>query len=74
MNIYDTPLNELLANKQIYSIFESSFALNPWLNLMPLLESESTINIMHKDGSIPDDIIEDLKARLEAANINTEDI
>ena len=65
MNYRDYPLSELLQNRDIFAIFDEEFQRGTWLDVTALLQSESSINQLYGDGTVPRETLDKIVARLE---------
>jgi len=64
MNYRNYPLSELLKNREIFAIFDEEFQKGTWLDVTALLGSESTINQLYGDGTVPAETLDRIVARL----------
>ena len=64
MNYKDYPLSELLQNREIFAIFDEEFQRGTWLDVTALLGSDSTINQLYGDGTVPVETLDRIVARL----------
>ena len=53
MDYREYPLSELLKNRKIFAVFDEEFQKGTWLDATALLGSESTINQLYRDGTVP---------------------
>ncbi len=64
MNYRNCPLSELLQNREIFSVFDEEFQKDTWLDVTALLGSESTIDQLYGDGTVPAETLDRIVARL----------
>ena len=64
MNFREYPLSALLKNRDIFASFGEEFAKGTWLDVTSLLDSDSTINQLYVDGTVPVDTLDSIVARL----------
>ena len=64
MNYRDYPLSELLQNRDIFAIFDEEFQKGTWLDVTALLGSDSTIDQLYGDGTVPAETLDRIVARL----------
>ena len=53
MDYREFPLSQLLQNRKIFAVFDEEFQKGTWLDATALLGSESTINQLYRDGTVP---------------------
>lgn len=64
MSYRDYPLSELLKNRDVFKVFDEEFQKDTWLDVTALLGSESTINQLYGDRTVPDETLDRIVARL----------
>ena len=64
MDLKNTPLSELLQNREIYAVFDKEFQKATWLDLTALLRSESSIKDLYTDTIVPHDVLDNIVKRL----------
>ena len=64
MNYRQYPLSELLQNREVIAIFDEEFQKGTWLDVTALLDSESTIDELYCDGTVPAETLDSIVARL----------
>ena len=64
MDYREYPLSQLLQNRKIYTVFHEEFQKGTWLDASALLGSESTINQLYRDGTVPRDTLDRIVQRL----------
>ncbi|MCR5211370.1 MAG: hypothetical protein K6C41_02355 [Lachnospiraceae bacterium] len=66
MDILDRPLAEILVDRQIFSIFDEEFRNAGWLDVTALLKSESSLNDLYRDGTVPEAVLDRIKEKISA--------
>ena len=64
MDILDRPLAEILADRKIFNIFDEEFRRAGWLDVTALLKSESSLNDLYKDGTVPEAVLDRIKEKI----------
>ncbi len=64
MDFRDYPLSLLLKNRDIFAIFDEEFNKGTWLDVTALLNSESSINQLYSDDTVPAETLNRIVARL----------
>ncbi len=64
MDYREFPLSELLKNRKIFAVFDEEFQKGTWLDATALLQSESSINQLYRDGTVPQDTLDNIVERL----------
>lgn len=65
MNFQDLPLSQILSDRRVFGIFDEEFQnSNTWLDVSALVQSESTIQDLYNDQTVPHDILDIIVARL----------
>ena len=64
MDYREYPLSELLQNRKIFAVFDEEFQKGTWLDATALLGSESTINQLYRDGTVPHETLDNIVERL----------
>ena len=64
MDYREYPLSELLQNRKIFAVFDEEFQKGTWLDATALLGSDSTINQLYRDGTVPRDTLDSIVTRL----------
>ena len=64
MDYRDYPLSELLQNRKIFAVFDEEFQKGTWLDATALLGSDSTINQLYRDGTVPHDTLDSIMSIL----------
>ncbi len=64
MDYREFPLSELLQNRKIFAVFYEEFQKGTWLDATALLGSDSTINQLYRDGTVPRDTLDSIVSRL----------
>lgn len=59
-----TPLAELLQDREIFGIFDEEFHKKNWLDPTALLNSESGIQDLYQDGTVPADVLDRIVERI----------
>ena len=59
------PLSEILRKREIFVIFDEEFQKDTWLNVTALQGSDSTIEDLHTDKVVPENVLERIEARIE---------
>lgn len=65
-NYMQTPLAELLQDRDVFGIFDEEFQKESWLDVTVLVHSECSIDEIIKDGSIPPSVLERIVKSLDA--------
>ncbi len=65
MDYKKLPLSEILREREIFVIFDEEFQKDTWLNVAALQASESTIEDLHSDGTVPEEVLERIEKRIE---------
>ena len=66
MDYTTQPLKEILKDREIYNIFHTEFLKSEWLNLAGLQNSESSLQDLYRDGTLPTEVLDAIAARLGA--------
>ena len=66
MDILDRPLAEILADRKIFNIFDEEFRNAGWLDVTALLKSESSLNDLYKDGTVPEAVLDRIKEQISS--------
>ena len=66
MDILDRPLAEILVDRQIFSIFDEESRNAGWLDVTALLKSESSLNDLYRDGTVPEAVLDRIKEKISA--------
>ncbi len=64
MDFRDYPLSLLLKNRDIFTVFDEEFNKGTWLDVTALLNSESSINQLYSDDTVPAETLDRIVARL----------
>ena len=64
MDYREYPLSKLLQNRKIFAVFDEEFQKGTWLDATALLGSDSTINQLYRDGTVPSDTLDKIVERL----------
>ena len=64
MDILDRPLAEILVDRKIFSIFDEEFRKAGWLDVTALLKSESSLNDLYRDGTVPEAVLDRIKEQI----------
>ncbi|MCR4694780.1 MAG: hypothetical protein K5773_05630 [Pseudobutyrivibrio sp.] len=64
MDYREYPLSELLKNRKIFAVFDEEFQQSTWLDVTALLNSDSTINQLYRDETVPAETLDRIIARL----------
>lgn len=64
MDYREYPLSQLLKNRKIFAVFDEEFQKGTWLDAAALLGSDSTINQLYRDGTVPRDTLDSIVTRL----------
>ena len=64
MDILDRPLAEILADRKIFNIFDEEFRNAGWLDVTALLKSESSLNDLYRDGTVPEAVLDRIKEQI----------
>ena len=67
MDYKDYPLSQLLQNRKVFAVFDEEFQKSTWLDVTALLGSDSTINQLYSDGSVPQETLDRIVLRLGIA-------
>lgn len=65
MDYTKLPLSEILREREIFVIFDEEFQKDTWLDVTALQGSESTIEDLHNDGTVPEEVLERIQKRIE---------
>lgn len=68
MDILDRPLAEILVDRQIFNIFDEEFRNAGWLDVTALLKSESSLNDLYRDGTVPEAVLDRIKEKIAGAS------
>ncbi|MDD6351707.1 MAG: hypothetical protein PUG16_04835 [Lachnospiraceae bacterium] len=60
------PLSELLQDRSIFHIFDEEFQKAGWLDVTALLNSESRIEDLYEDKTVPADVLDRIVERVSA--------
>jgi len=66
MDILDRPLAKILVDRKIFNIFDEEFRNAGWLDVTALLKSESSLNDLYKDGTVPEAVLDRIKEQIAA--------
>jgi hypothetical protein len=58
------PLSELLQDRSIFHIFDEEFQKAGWLDVTALLNSESRIEDLYEDKTVPADVLDRIVERI----------
>jgi|GEM_PF-1087891 hypothetical protein len=64
IDITSIKLKDLLANREVFQIFDEEFSGAIWLDVTALLKSESTLNDLYKDNTVPKEVLDRIVKRL----------
>ena len=64
MDYREYPLSELLKNRKIFAVFDEEFQKGTWLDVTALLGSDSSINQLYHDGTVPRETLDRIVERL----------
>ncbi len=64
MDFREYPLSQLLQNRKIFDVFDEEFQKGTWLDVTALLGSDSTINQLYHDGTVPSETLDSIVIRL----------
>ncbi len=64
MDYREYPLSQLLQNRKIFDVFDEEFQKGTWLDVTALLGSDSTINQLYRDGTVPRETLDSIVQRL----------
>ena len=67
MKYEEMPLSQLLQDRTVFGIFDEEFRNAGWLDVTVLLDSESTIEDLVTDGTVPKKVLDSIKKRIEEA-------
>lgn len=66
MGFDEMPLSQLLQNRDVFKIFEDEFAKgSTWLDVTALLDSDSTLQDLAADHTIPQETLEAIVRRID---------
>jgi hypothetical protein len=65
MDYKKLPLSEILREREIFVIFDEEFQKDTWLDVTALQASDSTIEDLRTDGTVPEDVLVRIEARIE---------
>ena len=68
MDYKERPLSELLQDREIFAIFDDEFQKAIWLDVTALLSSESTLQSLYADGTVPKDVLDAIEKRIDLKN------
>ena len=68
MEFRQLPFSKMLQDREIFAIFDEEFQKGTWLDVAALVGSESCIDDAYKDGTIPENTLDAIVARLEELN------
>ena len=71
MDFKDTPLSELLQNREIFAVFDKEFQKTSWLDLTALLRSESSIKDLYADTIVPHEVLDNVVKKLDFLEMKT---
>lgn len=60
------PLSELLQDRSIFHIFDEEFQKAGWLDVTALLNSESRIEDLYEDKTVPADVLDRIVEKVNA--------
>lgn len=58
MDLLSIPLSELLADRAIFELFDEEFHNATWLDASALIGSESTLEDLYNDGTVPKEVLD----------------
>ena len=65
MDYKNIPLSEILRDRDIFVIFDEEFQKDTWLDVTALQGSESTIEDLYSDKTVPENVLERIEKRIE---------
>ncbi len=65
MDYKNIPLSEILRDRDIFVIFDEEFQKDTWLDVTALQGSDSTIEDLHSDKTVPENVLERIEKRIE---------
>ena len=67
MDYKNTPLSQLLRDREMFAIFDDEFQKATWLDVTALLSSDSTVMDLYADGTVPKEDVEAIDNLSDAA-------
>ncbi len=69
MDYRKVPFSQLLQQREIFSIFDEEFQKgSTWLDVAAIVRSESTIEDVYRDGTVPSETLDAIVKRIENLN------
>lgn len=65
MDYKNIPLSEILRDRDIFVIFDEEFQKDTWLDVTALQGSDSTIEDLRSDKTVPENVLERIEKRIE---------
>lgn len=65
MDYKNIPLSEILRDRDIFVIFDEEFQKDTWLDVTALQGSDSTIEDLYSDKTVPEKVLERIEKRIE---------
>ena len=65
MDYKNIPLSEILRDRDIFVIFDEEFQKDTWLDVTALQGSDSTIEDLYFDKTVPENVLERIEKRIE---------
>ncbi len=65
MDYKNIPLSEILRDRDIFVIFDEEFQKDTWLDVTALQGSDSTIEDLYSDKTVPENVLERIEKRIE---------
>lgn len=65
MDYTKLPLSEILREREVFVIFDEEFQKETWLNVTALQGSESTIEDLYNDGTVPEEVLKRIEKRIK---------
>ena len=65
MDYKNIPLSEILRDRDIFVIFDEEFQKDTWLDVTALQGSDSTIEDLYSDKTVPESVLERIEKRIE---------
>ena len=65
MDFKQQPLSALLQDRDIFAVFDEEFQRATWLDVTALLTSESTLQDLYTDGTVPAEVLDNIVKKIE---------
>ncbi len=64
MDYKNTPLSQLLRDREMFAIFDDEVQKATWLDVTALLSSDSTVMDLYADGTVPKEVLDAIDKRM----------